>query len=348
MKRKLWFWLKAFLMVANLNAQDLGLIKGLKSRHFQLFLKKDTIDFLKVDENIDSIKPVIIFLQGSRPTPLIINFKNKNGAREKFIAPLSNFDYKKIAQKFHIILISIPHTPVEVDASKLNKDYCVITDSNDQNSYHKNYLEDNYAENYTLRTKAVINYLYQQKWVDNERIILFGHSRGSAIAVGAALNNSKVFCVGYSCGNPLGRIDQLVREQRKLSKDGKITAEESQKQIESIYDMWREINKTPLATTTEFGDPNKTWTSFSKSILDDLLKLKQPLYVCYGTEDITASFCDLLPIYFIRENKRNLTFKPYLGLEHNFFELDKDGNANYQKNHWQDVMDDFINWINIK
>ena len=321
-------------------SQDLGVIDGLNARHFKIINNSDTIEFVKTNSKIDSIKPVIIFCQGSNPIPLIINKNNT-----KFFATLSNFDYKKIALKYHLIIISMPHIPVEVNYNKVNSQYCYITDSTDQHSYPASYLTKNYSEKYIERTKAVIEYLYKQNWVNKKQVILFGHSQGSKIAVGAALFNPKVSHVGYASGNPIGRIDQLIREQRKLAKENKITREESQLQIESIYGMWSDICKNPNATTTEFGDPNRTWTSFSKPLIDDMLNLNKPLYVTYGTEDVTSMFCDLLPIYFIRANKNNLTLKPIIGVDHNFFEIDTNGNTDYKKGHWQDIIDDFIKWV---
>jgi pimeloyl-ACP methyl ester carboxylesterase len=327
------------LITFDINCQDLGLISGLDARHFQLKSSKDTIDFILINGKTDVQKPALIFCQGSHPIPLI----TISQSGEKFITPI-NFDLNKIANDYHLILISMPNTPLEIPRHQLSNSYCFITDSNDQHSYASSFLANNFADNYVRRTKTVINFLSSQKWVSPNKIILFGHSQGSKVAIGAALNNPKVFKVGYASGNPLGRIDQLIREQRKLVSDGKISQEEAQQQIESIYQMWRQINEAPNAITTEFGDPNKTWTSFSTSTLDELLMVKQPVYVVYGTRDITSAFCDLLPIYFIRAHKSNLTLKPYLGLEHNFFEVDKDGSPIYTRGHWQEVMDNFLTW----
>jgi hypothetical protein len=322
------------------SAQDKGLIAGLAARHFQLENKQDTIDFILLNGKTDTIKPVLVFLQGSNPLPLITI--EKNG--DKFFTVLTNFDYKKLCKDFHVVVISAPNTPVEIEREKLNNQYCFVTDPNNEKSYSKLYLKNNYSDNYIRRVKEVVNYLYKQKWADPKRIILFGHSQGANIAIGAASNNPKVFKVGYAGGDPLGRIDQLIREQRNMEKENKITPEQSQEQIERIYAMWRQINENPDTTSTEFGDPNKTWTSFSKPIIEDLLNLNKPLYVTYGTKDITASFCDLLPIYFIRTKNNTLTLKPVIGAEHNFFEIGSNGRPDYNKGHWQEVMDDFVKW----
>jgi pimeloyl-ACP methyl ester carboxylesterase len=327
------------LITFDIFPQDLGLISGLDARHFQLKNSKDTIDFVLINGNTDIKKPTLIFCQGSNPRPLIVILPSG----KKFF-PSINFDFNKIAKEYHLILVSMPNTPVEVPKHKLSNDFCVISDTNDQRSFSQLYLANNYADNYVRRTKEVINFLSAQKWVYADKILLFGHSQGSKVAVGASINNPKVFKVGYASGNPIGRIDQLIREQRRLADEGKISQEDAQKQINEIYEMWRQITESPNAISTEFGDPNKTWTSFSTSTLDELLMLKQPLYVVYGTADITATFCDILPVYFIRLHKSNLTLKPYLNLEHNYFEVDKDRSPIYSKGHWQEVIDDFLLW----
>jgi pimeloyl-ACP methyl ester carboxylesterase len=326
-------------LYCNVLSQDSGLIQGLDARHFQLKSPGDTIDFILINGKTDVKKPVLIFCQGSNPKPLVTIL---DGGKK--IITSVNFDYKKVAEDYHLILISMPHTPVEVPRQLLSNNYCVISDTSDQHSYLSAYLANNYADNYVRRAKAVIDFLSDQRWVNKDRILVFGHSQGSKVAVGASLNNPKVFKVGYASGNPLGRIDQLIREQRKLVSEGKISPEEGQKQIDGIYEMWRQINEVPDAVTTDFGDPNRTWTSFSKPVLDDLLAIRQPLYVAYGTADITSSFCDLLPVYFIRAHKNNLTLAPYTGLEHNFFEVGRNGKPDYERGHWQEVMDNFILW----
>ena len=316
------------------------LIEGTQIRQFSLKTKTDTINFILPNGIIDTIKPVLIFCQGSLPIPLIIELSNG----QKIIAPLNNFDYKKISKDYHLVVISPPKIPVIAGLKNLNKQYCYVPDTAKQNTYSESYLSSYYLENYTARAKKVIAYLYKQKWVDKKRIYILGHSQGSKVAIEASINNKKVSKVGYLSGNPMGRIDQLTREQRELCKSGKISIEESQKEIQRIYKMWENISSNPNSNSTEYGDPNRAWTSFSKPMLDKMLELKQPLFVGYGTADITAAFCDLLPIYFMGSGKKNLTHKPYLGLEHNFFEVDVEGRTDYNKSHWQDVLDDFISW----
>lgn len=327
-------------LASNVFPQKSCLFEGTEIRHFSIKTKNDTIEFILPSGNIDTIKPVLLFCQGSLPIPLIIEIPSG----QKIITALSNFDYKKISKDYHLVVISMPKTPLIASLKNLNRQYCYVPDTANPNTYSNLYITNNYLENYIERAKIAINFLYKQKWVDKKRIYVLGHSQGSKVAIGASVNNEKVSKVGYLSGNPLGRIDQLIREQRELCKSGKISIEESQKEIQLIYEMWENINSNPNNNNTEYGDPNRAWTSFSKPMLDKMLKLKQPLFVGYGTSDITASFCDLLPIYFLSSGKTNFKHKPYLGLEHNFFEVDREGRVDYNKCYWQNVLDDFIIW----
>ena len=54
-------------------------------------------------------------------------------------------------------------------------------------------------------------FLRKQKWVDNSKLIVAGHSQGSKVATVIALNNKKVTHLGLFGANPFGRIDQNIR-----------------------------------------------------------------------------------------------------------------------------------------
>lgn len=322
-------------------SQDLGKVEGLNSRHFQLNENKDTIDFILVNDKIDTIKPVLIFCQGSTPIPLVIQYVQG----DKFIPILSTFNYHELAQKYHVIIISMPKTPFEVQIQRLNKLYMYVLDTTNFDSLSSEYLSNNYLENYVSRAKKVINYLYKQKWVNRKKIIIAGHSQGAKVALETAVNNKKIYKLGFFSGNPFGRTDQYIRLERYLSIIGKKTPAQSQAMIDYYYEVWKDVTKNPKNPEIKYGDPNITWMSFDKPLLNDFLKVKIPVYVAYGTEDFRSVMCDLLPVYFISAGKENLTLKPYIGLEHNFMELDKNRNPVSDKMHWQEVMDNFIKWI---
>ncbi|MET4083525.1 putative esterase [Pedobacter sp. UYP30] len=324
--------------------QDLGKVDGLNSRHFQLKGKQDTINFILINDRIDTVKPLLIFCQGSTPVPLVIQYAQGS----KFIPALSAFNYQEIAKKYHLVIISMPKTPFEVKIDKLNKFYNYVPDTAKSDSLSNDYLKNNYLDNYVSRAKKVIKYLYRQKWINKKKIIVVGHSQGAKVALEIAVNNRKIYKIGFLCGNPFGRLDQYIRLERYFSITGKKTPQESQAMIDNYYKVWEDVIAHPKDLEVKYGDPSITWTSFDKPLLADFLKIKIPIYVAYGTEDFRSVMCDLLPIYFISAGKENLTMKPYVGLEHNFMELDKNRNPIVEKMHWQEVIDNLTTWIEEK
>ena len=93
------------------------------------------------------------------------------------------------------------------------------------------------------------------------------------------------------------------------------------------------------------GDTYKATYQFSLPPIDNLKKLSIPVLVLYGTKDYSAPFNDFLRVEMIRQQKRNFTFKGYIGLEHNFFSLDKNGLPNYEIYNWNKVGIDMYYWL---
>ena len=323
------------LVIFSSNSQ---VVKEANVRLFSLVEKGDTISFLKTDTCLTKKKPTILFCQGSMPIPMVIV-----DSKGPFI-PYFNFDYRKLSDRYNIIVISMPHTPTQVKSDHLNKKYEYITDTIDQHSYDPLYLRDNYLEKYVERAEKVIDFLKKQKWVDITKIAVFGHSQGSYIAAKLAARNKSIKALGYSGGNPDGRFTQYIRSVRRAVLTKKISAQEAQNSINDIYETWsfycKGIDKDSIGI-----DNVKSWKSFTYSAREELAKMKTPIYVAYGAEDLEhAESCDLLPIYFERAGKTNYKMMPLVGCGHNFEEISPEGMPNWDKMHWDDVMNGFIEW----
>lgn len=307
---------------------------------FNVVYEKDTIRFLKV-KDIGTIKPVLVFCQGSLPIPLIIEFSDG----EKIITGINNFDYQKISEKYHIIIISPPSIPIIANEADLNNQYAYIQNKNDEHSYPVNFTTNNYLEKHIERLNAVINYLVKQSWVDKTNILLVGHSQGAKIAARTASQNKNVSALGFLSGDPIGRVAQFIMRAKFLEIKGDVSKEQKQERINELYEWWEQSNKNINRPSGNGEDSPRNIVSFSTPIINDLTTLSIPVFVAYGTEDIAAWYCDLLPIDFIREGKSNYKVKPYIGLDHNFMEVDSLGKPIYEKCYWNLVMEDFIKWI---
>jgi pimeloyl-ACP methyl ester carboxylesterase len=320
--------------------QQLNIINN-EAIHFSLKQKKDTIDFILVDTKTDEKKPIFLFCQGSLPLPLFI--KPEKEDMWMFGGGITNFDINEIKKHYHLIVISMPKTPVIVSEKNLNISYCYIPNSKEPDEFDQEYVKSDYLENYVKRAKVVLNFLGKQKWVNNSKLIVAGHSQGSKVASLIALNNKKVTHLGLFGANPFGRIDQRIRNLRKEAEKKEITWKEANDEIEETYQMYKDSYDKD---TVEKKPDLLAWKSFSKPLLNDWLRIQIPTYLAYGTNDIASDLCDLVPLFYIQNSKNNLTYKRYLNLEHNFFEVNEDGSTNYEKEHWKEVMSEFIKWTN--
>lgn len=330
-----------FFSISIIFAANAQVLKDVNARLFSIVDKGDTINILKADTGLVKKKPTIIFCQGSLPIPLVIDL----GGNGMFIPSLNNFDYHGLSKKYNFIVISMPHTPPVVPAYMLNTHHQYVPDTAKQTKFDELYLRDNYLDKYLERAKSVLKYLKKQKWVDATNISVFGHSQGSYVALKLAEQNPSIRAVGYAGGNPSGRFSLFIRQQRRAVISGNITAEEGQKNIDGYYELWKSYCK---GINPEGGnsDRAKTWTSFTMPLWDDLIRLKAPIFITYGTKDLESTeSCELLPIYFEKARKTNYLMKPYVGCGHNFEEISSEGVSDYSKMHWVDVMSNFVEWM---
>lgn len=139
----------------------------------------------------------------------------------------------------------------------------------------------------------------------------------------------------------MGRIMSIMQQKRTVETDT-----DSTQQAEETIKYWQYVveNKTDMDAT--YGDTPKATYEFSNPSIEYLEKVKIPVLICYGTKDYSAPFNDFMRVDFIRKNKKNFTFKGYIGLEHNFFPLKADNKPNYEVSNWDKVAKDWINWLN--
>lgn len=305
--------------------------------HFSISSKKDTIDFIVGETDFNQKKPILLFCQGSQPVPLFVEFENGDIWNTCF----SNFDISALKKDYHLVAISMPKTPLVANAKTLNPSYCYITDSTNRNSFSQEFFKADFLENYTNRAKKVLKFLRKQKWVDKSELVVFGHSQGAKVALDIASKNKSVSKLGLFGYNPTGRIDQIIRQARKDAENGKITWEKADSIAQNNLAFYKRVQNEELL---EERPQYIAWNSFSKPTIDKLLEIEIPIYITYGSEDIIADFCDILPFYFVEKQKNNLTLKRYANLEHNFFEV-QNGKTNYDKKHWKEVLSEFLDWL---
>ena len=311
-----------------------------KYSHFSLHSSNDTIDFVVVDSLLQTKKPVFLFCQGSLPYPLF--FKSEDSNEPFFFGGgLSNFDLKTIKQTYHVVVISMPKTPLYVGPKNLGAQNCYVPDTTNPFVLSTDFYQADLLDNYVKRANSVIKFLRKQDWVAREKLVTAGHSQGSHIAVKLAHTNKHVTCLGLFGFDPFGRYEKLVRQIRKDAMQHKISWKEADSLMQEQYMLAEEVMNPQIRKD---HPSTNAWYSFANPSLDVLMKLTIPIYIANGTHDNSGELSDYLPLYFIRARKHNLIVKRYFDMEHNFFEVDQNQQVDYTKPHWKEVMNAFVEW----
>lgn len=276
---------------------------------------------------------LILYCTGSLPVPIFIEEDGEYWAT--IPSPVRN-----LTKTYDFAVLSKPGLGIVEPKSVLDDRFRAVAADG---RFRQAYLDRNYLEYYVTATRALLDQLLESK--NYSQVVLMGHSQGARVAAKVAATHPKVTHLVYLSGNPLGRYDQLIREKREANLLGQLSDEEAQEEIEQLYARWRHLHTDPENLETGRGDSNKTWISFSASTMDELLGIDIPIFVGYGTRDIVARYCDLLPLHFISAGKDNLHLKAYPGYDHSFYRKLQDGRVDFEDYAFPKVIDDMKKWL---
>ena len=112
-----------------------------KALKFTIEQEKDTIEFIIVDTLLEEKKPIFLWCQGSLPVPLFCEIENYG--YYFFGGGVSNFDYAQIANDYHLVIISMPKTPILAKKENLNNSYQYIPNPNEPRKFSTAYIKAN-------------------------------------------------------------------------------------------------------------------------------------------------------------------------------------------------------------
>ena len=294
-------------------------------RHLTFTYKKLTVDVLiqskEREENIQ--KPLFFWCQGSMPQPLLKY--DETGLYGTF-----PFDVDDFLSDYHLVIVGKPGVPLISDVKDLKAEYQYL---NENDSVPKIYSEHNYLDYYVERNDFIIKKLLKEKWVSKNKLVLAGHSEGSTIVAKLATKNKKATHLIYSGGNPYGRILNILQQQIFIYKDYE------------VIEYWKSVVANKQNITYNGRDTYKATYDFSQPSEIHLKKLKIPVFITYGTKDWNAPYNDLLQIESIQLGLKNIVFKPYFDVEHNYFPVNEKREPNHEIYNWENVGKDWKNWL---
>ena len=295
-------------------------------RHLTVMFGRDSVQVLLMSKPGEEKlkKPLLLFEQGSIPTPLVLY--DERGAY-----PVFPFHPKKVLESCHLAIISKPGIPLTFDVT--GQDPNRIFREHQPPAY---YCARNYLGYYLRRDEAVLRFLKKQPWVEASRVVIVGHSQGTAVVAHLAAVPGLVSQAVYLSGNPLGRMMSNVTEARQAAD----TAGAGY-----TFRRWQAVVADPTRTDCQGDDPRNA-NGFGASQMPELLRTRVPVFVGFGTQDAGVAGDDYLRLETIRQHRANFTFREYPGREHNFFGM-KNGQIDYDDFDWDQVGEDFLRWAGL-
>lgn len=297
-----------------------------------------TINYYVTKNKIDSKKPLLIYLDGSGAYPLFQKTQRGLGST----VPLK---YQTLSNDYHIILISKPGVPF-IDEVKMNYDLGYPEYKNPKEYDQKLSLEWRVES-----TDKVINDVLKKLNVDTSKIAILGISEGFQVGAKLLTVNNKITHAALLVGNGLNQFYDFIIQNRIEAQKGKITAIASQKNIDSLFNKFKDIYLNQQSTDKNwYGHTYLRWASFCKNIpSENILSSDIPIYIIACSDDINTSVLgtDYLYLDALRKGKKNIIYE-VLPYNHFFQEIIKDENGNIisKERHMDQTIEKVINWIN--
>ncbi|AZA73168.1 hypothetical protein [Chryseobacterium indoltheticum] len=333
MKINIWkvFSVLFFILINHLNAQKLIKkyeIDSLTYLHKSFQIKKNTINFLEIENDTSTKKKdLIIFLQGSNPSPLIS--EDDNG---KFL--LMPFNLKEFCNDNIFIIIAKPKISLYKHFQDLDDNF-----QEDNEKILFDYMRLNTLQNLTQEVNIIIKKYSYDKRINN--IYVIGHSQGGRVAMN--INKKKIKKIAVLSVNLLGRFEESITNLRyeEISKQDSLISNK----VEKEYVSYKRLKNNNDFKNTYNDLSLESYKSFTfPSTFNQIKKNKTSTLIAYGTNDIGVCFTnDLMRLELLARNKKNYYFKTYSLLDHNFNKLNLKTKS--KDNYWQKVLEDTIVWL---
>lgn len=316
-----------FLTGQFLNAQcDKDLIMY---KRYSIEKENDTIKYHSYSKNDTLQKNILIYIQGSGPSPL---FQIKREGKSLWMSGVP-FDLETIPIDYTFFVVSKSGLPF---CTKYGEPFDVP-----QKYFHNETLE--YRTN---QIDEVIEDITTRLTTRPDKIVVIGHSEGSDVVAKLGTINKKVTHIGFWSGSGNSQFYDFPLFIRKDVNSGKITEEEALVQMDSLFIQYKDIMKNKDSINKFWlNNSYKRWYYFSEPAIDNLIQIDIPIYIAMGAKDksVPVESTYLIATEFIRKEKENLSFKVYPRLDHNFDKILENGKI---ERHWNDVFLEFMNWVN--
>jgi len=268
------------------------------------------VNYFLTKDSTKAKKPLLVYLDGSGAFPLFQELDAGIGSSVVI-------DFQQLRNDYKILLISKPGVPF-IDKVE-----------DDKNGFPIYKEPAEYKENLSLTWRVetaslIIKTLIKEEKIDESRIVVLGFSEGAQVAPRLAKENNNITHLLLFAGNGLNQFFDPIINARMKATRGQISESEAQQEIDSLFNEFENIYKTPTSTEKEWwGHTYKRWASFTETDpYKDLLELEIPIYLANGSLDENSVLsADYIKLEFIKNRKDNLTYRTYPDCDHQFNEI---------------------------
>jgi len=319
----------------------------------KVYPEVDSIRFI-ISKPFNPENPTIFFLQGSGNYPVVEYYDYPDGTSKQW-TQTPPFPVNEYMKNYNFVSIAKPGTLI----CKQSSEHPLIDTA--FGNFRLFYKHD-FMDYYVAQLNQVVDFIRKKSRSNTPFFFIGGSQGGRVVTKFAEKYPQKVQKLVIQSSSILDRSVENIYQNRHLVDLGKISSEEAQKRIDLEYE-WYQFKKDyssdfPFkydSTKTRFSEhrhysmmTDASWNF--DPILFQLQHLNMPILVVYGTADLKARDNDLLPLFFTRWGKKNLTMMPVLDADHIFFRTIIDKETNEQKREYigKVVFVDIEKWLSTE
>ncbi|MEL7195433.1 MAG: hypothetical protein AAFO96_23570 [Bacteroidota bacterium] len=333
--RARWFLLLLLLLGGLTSPGQEILYKGKNIIHIDsVEVNAQPVHFLLVGDTTGGPKPLLVFLRGSTPTPLLVDVGG--GRTGALFLP---FPYQAYLERVNLLFVTKPGVPILAKLENLTSSYHYLDPQTQE--VPESFTRQNLCEPLTQMAVGVLTSLENRKWIDAEHVILVGHSQGAIVGTSLASRLSMITHFAYLSADPRGRFMEIVRRERMRIAEMETGQAEA---YQDLMDAWAAIMANPKSQDMFRGNTYESWASFSRDLVGELVAMNIPVFLGFGTADISSANCDVVYLEALRQGKSHIHFHPVIDTDHNFFPLDGEGRVDYENGKWESVFSHILDW----
>jgi len=300
-------------------------------KEYAFVQKGDTTKFYTYQKKNTNPTSIYLYLPGSNAENIYTYHKENDSSY--WYNSLISFDFTYLPENFLFVIIAKPG-------------FGFFNNSNSK-SIPQVYWEKTSLQDIVMSANATLNIVHKKILKKPENVVVFGYSEGFYVAAKLATVNKRITHLGIGGGGAYIDFYDFILTNLKESYKSKTSSDTTIKENEQFISDFKEVMSNPNSVIDfKYGYTFKRWASFAEPAINNLIKLKIPIFQFHGANDestpVESAYA--IPTEFARLKKVNLTFAIYPNSDHLLIERIDDKK---EIEHWNEMVSSFFNWVKL-